>query len=348
MIDADKHNFGKTVFRAGVHIFKPRSLFCEYQIYAEESTFRQKLNRLLPGQFEILPFLRFQNFSHIATTSHRPMEFLELKTIDRRLSDYEVSQIGGVLALMNILGVGDLHKTNILFGLKNDKLVFAPIDLEVFCQLFTISRMSLFGTSLSRLRSGGIDHFLTYLEKHPDSNFSAKILWGYKNTLSELYKHRERFETAFFEAYPKHEIPTRVVLKNTREYFNLISKGTFHECFREEIIQLERGDIPYFFRFIDGTSDIYFWESETRYQKVTSFSWLHSHKILSLTQGIKCEEMLADASVLTSAFDPQIGDQQEITSYKDIVIIHKKLCKLVHFDHGTIQVNRYLGGQVSG
>ena len=109
-------------------LYRHRSLFCEFKVYSPESDFRKALDEITDGSLKLLPkFKVSSNFE--LSLEKRECKFLSLSPLSRQLSDVEVEQIGGVLALMNFLGVGDLHKNNILFGEYENSVIFDIISV---------------------------------------------------------------------------------------------------------------------------------------------------------------------------------------------------------------------------
>lgn len=323
-IDSDSHNFQRRgVVEEGI-LFRHRSLFCEYKIYSPESRFRRVLDEITSESLKSLPkFEVSSNF--VLSLEKRECKFLSVSPLHRKLSDLEVEQIGGVLALMNFLGVGDLHKNNILFGVYEKRVIFAPVDLEVFYQKFRFTQMGLVSADKKHLRCcSGISLFLEYLGRFPDPDFSVKLLFGYYKYLEAFLSNKSRLEEAFLGDAKAHECISRIVFRDTRVYLPHVGGKKVEHFLNEENEQLERGDIPYFFSFVMKDSERQFW-------------WKTPDKYLPLKQNkrFKCEvqgqipdlgleDLLYDFFMITQILDKARGAETSISSYKGFRVIHKR------------------------
>jgi hypothetical protein len=267
-IDSDFHNFQMKVRIENNKIIKNRSLFCEYSVYSKTSLFRLKLDELFPA-LVTLPYLNFDITTFGPTLSDQSCDFLEVTKIERKILDSEVEQIGATLAIVNFLGVTDLHKSNMLLGLSNNKMIFAPIDLECFFQHF-YSNDSIFlpKTKTHFECCSGVARFLDHLTHYPDDLFFVKLYYGYKKAMSKIMECKETLHGLLLKQAGNMRIPTRVVLKPTGLYSRHLKLGEGYQFIDEEILQLKRNDIPYFFCFLDEPTSVYYWQDKSNYKKV--------------------------------------------------------------------------------
>lgn len=257
------------------------------------------------------------------------MEFIEVRPLGRRLTDVEIEGIGEIYAVLAALGVSDQHKENVLFGEDvSGSPVMAPIDLEMFYSHFFGNG---FGFNIPKTETykskTSISVFDAYRKSYPDPAFSCKIYFGYRRMLRLIERNFEEFHRAFWGRVSPMDIPSRVISKFTLQYYKFLRKNSFTDCFPEEVNQLTRGDIPYFFSFI-GAEKAFFWKNEEAYDLVRSpFVSLGPWPKMPVVDDVRLSMKYL---TLFEAFDPQFGiDAPETVAYKDIIVIHRRTSKQV-------------------
>lgn len=267
MFEADRHNFGKCVKRiewASGHWYqKPRSVFWEHLFFGRSS-----------------PIMNI--FDVIGSNGNRPLsDYLfnldvEIESIWNGYSKEIISEntsilnehfysFGVLIGYCYLLGIRDLHKYNLAIKSNSLQVIDAEVILtnlilpnetillpfrEIPFELSAISLLcedlkSLTSSQIKSLFSGYFDVSSIILE-----NFAAL-----NNTLS--------LEFEIVEV----EHPIRVILKNTKQYRDfLMGIGSASDFLPEELVQLERGDIPYFFKRL-GDKNLYFFIDSTHQQE---------------------------------------------------------------------------------
>ncbi len=267
MFEADRHNFGKCVKRierASDHWYqKPRSVFWEHLFFGRSSPIKNI-------------------FDIIGSNGNRPLsDYLfnldvKIENIWNGYSKEIISEsnpilnehfysFGVLIGYCYLLGIRDLHKYNL--AIKSNSL--QVIDAEVvltnlilpnetillpFREIpFELSAISLICEDLKSLTSSQIKNiFAGYFDV---SSIILENFAALNNTLSHELVSAEL------------EHPIRVILKNTKQYRDfLMGIGSTSDFLPEELAQLERGDIPYFFKRL-GDKNLYFLLDSTHQQK---------------------------------------------------------------------------------
>lgn len=322
--DSDTHNFKRKGVVEENILYRHRSLFCEFKVYSPESDFRKALDEITDGSLKLLPkFKVSSNFE--LSLEKRECKFLSLSPLSRQLSDVEVEQIGGVLALMNFLGVGDLHKNNILFGEYENSVIFAPVDLEVFYQKFSFTQMGLVSADKKHLKCcSGISLLLDYLGKYPDADFSVKLMFGYHKYLNIYLSNKSQLEAAFLGDAEGHQCISRVVFRDTRVYLPHVGGKKVDYFLNEESEQLERGDIPYFFSFVmEDPARQFWWKTPDEYLPLEENNRFRC-EVQSQIPELALEDLLYDFFMITQVLDKARGAETSISSYKGFKVIHKR------------------------
>lgn len=268
---SEPHNFGRRVYRhaAGL-IHKPRSVFWE-NLFLSESHFRAKLFEIASkGHVSFaLPSLSFEEVSEFSGTVQelvlQPLSFL---------SGDQAFQIGCTSALFAWFGISDLHHENIKIGqtLKG-QFIFTTVDIEtVLDQFLNLGHSGLVPDIAIPQKVCGIAEVLSFFAtEQAAAGSAAAICDGYLQTLNLLNLNSETLEKEF--CYSLNEVkigpPIRVVLRKTRAYTNYMSGTTNPGDFEipplpSELEQLQRGDIPYFFRRPAEPDSILYFEAPDR------------------------------------------------------------------------------------
>lgn len=266
----DSHNFGRRVVVRGARVLKPRTVLWEWLLLARDSPLRAELDEAAKregqaGAFAFLPSLRF-----FATTQPfgGEVQRLELRALERPNAALKLELarvVGRALALFSWLGVADLHWENLVLGRDGSgRLVFGPLDVEMI-----LSDLSL-PTETKLLPDGdpeylqvcrhaaGLRRVLPYLGKPIAAPNLLAMAGAYLGTLGLLERHSSALANSVAQLPGLKGTPIRVCLRGTDEYVRARSAPPWPPLLEAERVQLERGDIPYFFRFYGRAGLHYF------------------------------------------------------------------------------------------
>ncbi len=251
----DSHNFGRRVAIRGDRVVKPRTVFWEWLLLSAESPLRQRLAGRADLDLTFLPDLAFEN----PTSPHGgTVERLELAPLGDLPSEQRRALariVGRALALFSWLGVADLHWENLALGRAPDgRIVFAPLDVEmILADLSLPTETKLLPdadpeyAALCR-HAAGVRRVLPYVGKPIEGEDLVAMAAAYDATLRLLDRHAPAIAETLRSMPGTHEAPIRVCLRSTGEYVQPDQHRLWPPLLDEEREQLERGDIPYFFR----------------------------------------------------------------------------------------------------
>jgi len=275
-LDSDLHNFGRrTSLDHQGRVTKHRSVLAEYVFFGSGSSFRQHVNQLFsqisPGT--LLPALEF-NADNDPTVSLSPrvMEQLVLTPLERPFNKSDYRQVGAYIALSAFVGLNDSHRHNVMLGLHNGVFTFVSVDCETM--LSEIPHAVSLG--LFRHESDcpckskycfhyGLSALKVASEEHLDE-MPAEIIWGHRAMRRILLANAPALKASFEKTVNRRPLMLRKIYHFTYAYFQALSAKDFSPFSSEEIVQLERGDIPYFFQ-IFGDDDVFYWRDEKTYAK---------------------------------------------------------------------------------
>lgn len=245
MILGEKHNLGKAVQdRLDGFIEKPRSMYLEKLFLDKNSSFRKKISNFAKQDFVLNPMSAFADLEFKNSTDG-VVEKLILNKIEF-IDDEYAQMIGGVLATAAWFGLTDLHFQNIMCGFK-DKFIFTPIDIEcAFEDLELLSQTQLVVSQNSTKSQIGCADLLEY-----PVNVVA-LCSGFVDALKFYSKHHLEIDNFLMNDTKILAEPLRVILKPTHEYVAALNRGNDpSQFYKEEQVQLKRGDVPYFFSFLN-------------------------------------------------------------------------------------------------
>lgn len=250
-IDADLHNFGQKVSQieraSGIYFQKPRPIYWEWFFFGAtgplKSIFATKIGAAL---FNL--DVHFDNGD--CGFSRQVVEDNGQK--DQSAHAYN---LGVLIAYCYLFGIRDLHKGNVIKRKTHLQVIDAEVVLskillpnETLILPFKITTAdgcaanksfndiaSIDNDSLRLILSGYFDLFSDVLEKHGQ-------------IVSVLTEHREKMI----------KVPIRHIMRDTIEYRRWLENRTVPAipfC-SDELIQLERGDVPYYFKLI-GDPNLY-------------------------------------------------------------------------------------------
>jgi hypothetical protein len=280
MNQADTHNFGRKVTKTmidGREVYlKPRPIANELFLFGQNSP----LKDLVYSRLKNPEFIRFWDaiFNltgsfHNSTESWAPysgyingISPLTEKEIDARMAEGDQFildfsfNFGMILGFTHFFGVTDLHYENLLISKDGIHVIDSEAAFEGI--KFLSQTMGIGTTPLTRNFVGiTIYWWLTKYKpvegqtKDSDVALPAaqfeRLIKGYAEAMDQLTSLREEILLLVKEFIHQHQdMPFRVILRHTFEYFMFMTEETPPERFpfiAEEFLQMSRGDLPYFF-----------------------------------------------------------------------------------------------------
>lgn len=266
----DKHNFGQSV-SIGLNnkIFKPRCLFWEW-LFLSENKLRNYLNEIYIDDISIMSNWPTLEFTSIDNFNTGYVDYLILNPI------YEISlinckKIGFTYALLLWFGIGDLHDENVVAGINSKgDFIFSPIDIELIFENNALLTQALL------LESDDLESNLSgsnKIRKFITNGFQIiEICKGFSKAIESLNIHRNKILEILEYYLDIYKPKIRKVIRSTMEYQKILEKNSIAENATlnySEKIQLNRGDIPYFFRFLES-KDLYYFDQPNNTSKLTN------------------------------------------------------------------------------
>jgi len=255
----DPHNFGRRVGLEAGRVSKPRALLWEWLLLSRESPLRRLLTAaaradgLSAASFTFLPTLKFH-----ASRPGALAEVEELTLAPLRKANHTARALaeatGRVLAFFSWFGVSDLHWENLALGLDSrGDLVFSPVDIEmILSDLALPTETHLLPDTdpdyaVPYQHACGIRRVLPFLGKPIEPEDLVAMVSSYRTLLAFLERHSTEIAAVFAGLPSLRETPIRVSLRSTAEYVHANAE-LWPPLLDAELEQLERSDIPYFFR----------------------------------------------------------------------------------------------------
>lgn len=320
----DLHNFGRRVHLTSdptgkPAFFKPRTIFWERQFLSEKSHLRESLrSRLGFDPLEPLGTTLFHSENDDRSGFMAPVSRDE--TSDPKL----LRSFARVSAIAAAFGIVDLHGSNCIPTLQSR---FALVDIE--CPFFdceSLGETALIGRrGLPAERSGWAHLKAALLKAGPAA--AAYLIFEHYRYLGVI----EDCSDAIIEslgALALRSTPIRVILRATKDYSNL--QGLIEPLVEEETTQLERGDMPYFFKFL-GDPTLYNYISETEFRPVQERA------------GTLWDPVRRSATAVEKLFSKKRLRRIRLQS---TLLLSKRLCeatRLEHFKNGEFSLTRAQG-----
>ncbi len=278
----DTHNFGRAVeILNGKKIFKPRPLIWEWILLSEKSQFRQAFedinlkSPILVSNF--LPLVKFSQgdlfksgYQELVTSSVKPLTYVSKED---QLALCLAS--GQFLALATWLGIEDLHYENIVVGKCGSEIKLGPIDIE--CILSTLKSpmsTSLIPSEKRRdIKNCGLQRILPFLARPLKSEFILACLFGYVEQLRLISENQNTLLRSLRNLKGINQVPIRFLFRGTFQYVRWLrkQKNKDRPMIEGELVQLRRGDIPYFFRTLSESKRVcYYSDSSLNIKKELS------------------------------------------------------------------------------
>lgn len=271
----DSHNFGRRVALHGDAIVKPRPVLWEWLLLHGESPLRRVLaaaaehDGLGRDAFEFLPSLAFAGATARAGGRVERIELEPLGRMSAKTRAELARAAGRAVALFSWLGVADLHWENLVLGRdRGGRMVFAPLDIEMILDDFASPAETKLVpdadpeyAAMNR-HAAGLRRVLPYLGKPLSGPLLVTLAGAYRRTLGFLDAHAANLADVFDSLPQFRDTPIRVCLRGTDEYVRALSVPPWPPLLDAEATQLERGDIPYFFRLY-GERGIHYYAERT-------------------------------------------------------------------------------------
>lgn len=273
----DSHNFGRRVERRGDRIYKPRTLLWERLLLSAASPLRKFLGKLRDDEepagrlFEFLPNLGFRESRDGLSGS---VERVDLAPVGRlgALERADLARVAGrALALFSWLGLADLHWENLVLGRDaTGRLVFGPLDVEMVLDDFELPTQTKLlpeadpDVAEACRHAAGFRRLLPFLGKPVTGRLLVTMVAAYRHALELLERHAGAVADILDSQSALREAPIRVCLRGTDEYVDSPSRPVWPPLLPAEREQLQRGDIPYFFRRYGSNAIEYFVDAALR------------------------------------------------------------------------------------
>ncbi|HEY8269852.1 MAG TPA: DUF4135 domain-containing protein [Pseudobdellovibrionaceae bacterium] len=257
-IDADKHNFGQLVKpmerASSLYFRKPRPVFWEHLFFGKESPLESVFSEIGENGQVSLASLLFN--LEIDVESEWLGYSKEIPRSNESVTDQHFYSFGVLLAYAYLFGIRDLHK----FNLIKTKTHLQVIDAEVvLTNLILPNESVLLPFKDVPFNVCGLNLLVDSLVATISSQ-KQLIFAGYFDLFAVAFcKQRALLESLSVAASTA---PIRIIIRNTKVYSNhLNGSSKILDLLSEEQAQLERGDIPYFFKRL-GDNQLY-WISST-------------------------------------------------------------------------------------
>jgi hypothetical protein len=257
----DSHNFGKHVLldEASGVVVKPRPLLWEWLLLSAASPLRHLVAQLADDADAVDPFAAFPDlaFSFDADFGgpgrvqfHAPSPLPPPPLTPR-----DAQTLGAAVAGLAWLGVHDLHHRNVRVGHDRDgRLCLAPLDVEaVLASLSLPTQTLLVPLSPAAARTSGL---APVLAASLDLTLVAAASAAYLETLALFSRHEQALTAAICTVPRARDCHVRVIVRDTAHYVAMLREPHTRpaDLTDAEAVQLDRGDVPYFFRTIDDAA----------------------------------------------------------------------------------------------
>lgn len=260
---------------------KPRPIYWEHLFFGQDSPIKKYFEA--EGQFEKSISEYIFNLEVDVIDSWLGFSKAVTKPANLKISDEHYYSFGCLLAYCFFFGIKDLHKFNLIPQENHLQVIDAEVVLtnlilphETLLLPFKEISFDLCGLSLLT------ESIQSLTEEHKRFVFE-----GYLKMSSLIYKYQsEILETTKSQNL---ENPIRVILRNTREYrSHLLGDKKINDLLAEETEQISRGDIPYFFKYLNDQNLYWISEENGKHSQVKSFGQFdkdiarHGTKIIDL------------------------------------------------------------------
>lgn len=295
----DTHNFGRSVFEllSDNIILKPRQIDFELLFLDKNSKLRQIFKKNDKSPFEYFPslpneFLVESEYNNLGFNS-----VFKFQKTDPVYTKKDLSQaIGSLIAVCLYFGMTDMHVDNIYFGNINDKLCLFPIDIETIGYNLQLPiETHLLSSHKTPVNDAGL---ALPIQIFKEIGMSVNnLLEMYQTFYSVLYILNEKVGEirSIFEQI---NVPIRYIPRSTRYYTEYIKRNcSLFNLADEEIIQLDRLDVPYFFR-MKGESILRFYTSEDLSESAEAQTIQMLEHIIKIDDDFSSKDKLIESGIV--------------------------------------------------
>lgn len=235
----DEHNFGRFVYFDIDQsiVVKPKNLNFERLFLCENSQLRALFEKSVNNPFKYFPLLKYYKEGTV--------EYLELDQEDFELTTSVKESIGFLTAVAIFFGLDDLHYENIFFGNYKKNWSLFPIDVECIGANITLpTQTHLFKSKVIPLKKTGLFKLFKKVKDIRGSDL-IEIANSYCTAIQALNEKINKINQILIDYK---DAPVRVILRSTDIYKSFLDRNcSLIAPIKEEMEQLNRGDIPYFF-----------------------------------------------------------------------------------------------------
>lgn len=250
----DLHNFGQKVSRKSDQnaYFKPRCIFWEHFYFSKQSP----LYLFFKNQLSSSDFLFFENhFQLTIETTNNFQTGTSIELINEKInSQIDFYSFGMLTAYCTFFGIIDLHTGNVIYNGKH----FIPIDIELVNGALRLPTETLLFPINDEERPYSV---YQQIEKYFNQNTIDQFISGFYQMFHLLFTHTKSL-SLFLQNFDFTKYPVRVIVMHTLKY-----KDTTEALIAEEKLQIERKDIPFFFKFIND-NNMYYYNEKSEALKV--------------------------------------------------------------------------------
>jgi hypothetical protein len=246
---ADKHNFGKSVEKirqaSGTLFRKPRTVFWEWLFFGNKSPLAEIFNTAgLNGELPLSSFLFNLELNVDGPWLGHSTEVQADESGNLKPSHFY--GFGVLLAYSYIFGIRDLHQQNLV----KTSTHFQAVDAEiVFTRLVLPSETLLLPFKNFGYEFSGIGALAKTAAGFNTENIQ-QIFAGYFDLFLHAVNRRDEITHAL-GGIDAGDHPCRVIVRNTLEYKPFLdSRDLGADLLVSESIQLARGDVPYYFKYL--------------------------------------------------------------------------------------------------
>lgn len=269
----DSHNFGARVYLESGTIIKPRCIAWEYLFLSQDSPVRLSIEKYalqngLHNPLALFPKLQF-------TQCHNERDFATAGSVQQcnilpptpdAFNVHTFEDIGRSIGAMTWFGMSDLHTDNMIIGTQYDgSPIVGPIDIESLFHNYDLISQSLLIPSMHCSRSFcGLSSLLDFQLEYPNADHMPALCYGFLDALNFFDNYQEDLNALLIDSNLLHNAPVRVLPRHTRDYYTALNSNVPSNLQQSlcdsELAQLQRNDIPYFFRYL-STTDIFYHDS---------------------------------------------------------------------------------------
>lgn len=246
MFLADKHNFGQQVEKVqrgpDTWYRKPRTVYWEWLFFGKTSPLKPLFNDTGENGNRPLADYFFNLDTEVESTWSGYVK--EVATENQAPTPEHFYAFGALIAYCYIFGIRDLHKQNVIMT----KTHLQAVDAEVVFTALTLPHETLLLPFKNiDYEFAGIGALVNSKEELIQEQVEQIIL-GYWNLFSVAIRKMNEIDEALARL-DFSNTPMRVIVRNTSEYRTLLDNPPTNTL-PSEVEQINRGDVPFYFKFI--------------------------------------------------------------------------------------------------